>query len=74
MVSGRRKGSRKKAAVPAGDVETILLSSCVDLFVTAQTDRAADARVISYLNERFGPPAYEDAEEDPDPKNTLSTE
>lgn len=54
-------------ALPPQDPEAKLVGDCTALFVNAGTDAAGDARVLAYLNSRFGPEAYADPAEDAEP-------
>lgn len=59
----RRAYRRAVLEVIPADAETTLLASVTDLFVNAETDTQGDARVLGYLNARFGPEAYATMEE-----------
>lgn len=56
----RRRGNRRRAAAEtvAADVETKLLADVTELFTNAGTEPHQDARVLTYLNSRFGPEVY----------------
>ena len=55
---GASAEKKPRASRSLRDVETKLLAEATDLFANAETDTAGDARVLQYLNARFGPEAY----------------